>query len=91
MAVLELLRTVGDRHVPRGTNGPLPDSGQWVESSIASIANSLIFSECFMGWLSLILLELNIMSLYQRSMLFCTEWSVFLQSALPLVQRSSFT
>lgn len=27
-----------------------------------------------MGWLSLILLELNIMSLYQRSMMFCTEW-----------------
>ena len=30
----------------------------------------------FMGWLSVILLELNIMSLHQRDRMFCTEWSV---------------
>ena len=28
-----------------------------------------------MGWLSPILTELNIMSLYQRNMIFCNEWS----------------
>ena len=43
------------------------------------------FAERFMGWLSLTLLELNVMSLYQRSMMFCNEWSVH-----PLTQCALF-
>lgn len=31
----------------------------------------------FIGYLSLVILELNIYSLYQRNMLLCTEWQVF--------------
>ena len=34
--------------------------------------------EKFIGWLSVIITEYNIMTLYQRNMLMCTEWLVLI-------------
>ena len=47
-------------------------AGTCVQQLQSSVTHS--GSENFVGYLSLIILELNITTLHQRNMLLCTEW-----------------